>query len=333
MSHESVTTVRLQQMARAFTSSAALFAAIDLELFTAIAEGADTAESFAERAGISALNAERLMTMCAAHGLLSHRHGRYANAPDVARFLVKGDRYAGAWLTFLRPHWEKWGRLTENLRNTEPAALIGSLDGMTVERARAYHTATASVGFGAGRRFARTVDLGGRKRLLDLGGGSGAYSIEAVRAYPGLNAVVFDLPPVVEVTREFIDDAGVADRVTTHGGDFTRDPLPAPFDAAVMASNLPQYGTPVIAAVVRRVHDVLEAGGEFHLVGEMLDDDRAGPADAALWGLAETIHNSTGRAHTRSECVGYLESAGFVDVAIHEFIPGILTRVSGRKSQ
>ncbi|MDC0238367.1 hypothetical protein OAL49_07865, partial [Gammaproteobacteria bacterium] len=67
-------------------------------------------------------------------------------------------------------------------------------------------------------------------------------------------------------------------------------------------------------------------------VGEMLDDDRMGPADAAIWGLAEALANSTGHAHTRAECIGYFENAGFVKVQEHEFIPGVLARVSGIKS-
>jgi hypothetical protein len=69
----------------------------------------------------------------------------------------------------------------------------------------------------------------------------------------------------------------------------------------------------------------------MHLIGEMLDDDRAGPVDAAMWGLFETLSNSTGIAHTRSDCIGYFVEAGFDEVEAHEFIPGILVRVSGRK--
>ena len=82
---------------------------------------------------------------------------------------------------------------------------------MTVEKARDYHEATASVGFGAGRRFVRDVDLSDCSKMLDLGGGSGAYSIVAAEKYPQFTAVVFDLPAVVEVTREFIDRHGVGD--------------------------------------------------------------------------------------------------------------------------
>jgi hypothetical protein len=98
-----------------------------------------------------------------------------------------------------------------------------------------------------------------------------------------------------------------------------------------MASNLPQYGRELIAAVVARVHDALAPGGELHLVGEMLRPAKDGPIGPALWGLAEALEGSTGVAHSESEVAGYLERAGFVDVGTHEFVPGSLTRVTGRK--
>ena len=82
-----------------------------------------------------------------------------------------------------------------------------------------------------------------------------------------------------------------------------------------MASNLPQYSRAIIAEVIQQTFDALESGGEMHLIGEMLDDDRTGPADAALWGLYETLANSTGITHTRADCVGYFEAAGFRDIA------------------
>jgi hypothetical protein len=326
------TTVRLQKLSRAFIESAALHAAVEMKLFTAVAQGCDTPAAFARRAGITELNAERLMTMCSACGLLLWREGRYRNAPDVARFLVEGEPgYAAAWLRFAHRDWSRWGALEDRLRDTSPVRRLGDYASMTVEGARRYHEATSSIGFGAGRRFARQVDLSGRRRMMDLGGGSGAYSIVAVQEFSGLSAVVFDLPPVATVAREYIEKHGVGDRVSAQAGDFTRDPLPTGCDVAVMASNLPQYGREIIHDVVRRVHDALLPGGEMHLVGEMLDDDRSGPVDAAIWGLWEAIPNSTGTTHTRSDCTTCFRDAGFEDVAAHEFVPGILVRVSGRK--
>ena len=328
-----VDTVRLQGISRAFINSASLFAAIDLELFTAIAKGDNTVERFASRAGITEVNADRLMAMCAAAELIHWVGDHFENAQDVARFLVKGESsYAGAWLTFVRPAWKRWGELTEALQSKDAPTVIGRFDAaMTVDAARRYHEATASVGFGSGRRFSRHVDLSNRKKIMDLGGGSGAYSIIAVQRHPDLAAVVFDLPPVVEVTKEFIAKHGVADRVSTQAGDFTKDDFPAGCDVAIMASNLPQYNREIVQSVVAKAFDSLEPGGEMHLIGEMLDDDRAGPLDAAIWGLYEVFANSTGMAHTRAECASYFERAGFVDVAVNDFVPGILVRVSGLK--
>ncbi len=332
MATKKLDTVRLQNMARAFIGSASLFAAIDLKLFTAVAAGDNTVEKFAQRASIGPINAERLMTMCAASGLLEWRGDHYVNAPDAERFLVEGSAsYAGPWLTFTRPSWAQWGELTERLRNPAPPKVIGGYENMTVDYARRYHTATASVGFGAGRRFVKRVDLSRRHKLMDLGGGSGAYSIVAAQTCPNLRAVVFDLPPVVVVTQEFIDRNEVADRVTTQSGDFTKDPFPTGCDVAIMASNLPQYSRVIIQQVIHKAFAALQPGGEMHLIGEMLDDDRRGPADAALWGLYETMANSTGITHTCGDCIGYFEAAGFRKIAVDNFVPAILVRVSGVK--
>jgi ribosomal protein L11 methylase PrmA len=184
---------------------------------------------------------------------------------------------------------------------------------------------------GAARLFSRSVDLGGRKLLLDLGGGSGAYSITATKTYPGLKAIVFDLPPVAVVAREYIEANGAADRVSAVAGDFTRDDFPGGVDVVVMASNLPQYEPALIKLVVAKAFASLVPGGEMHLIGETLDDDRSGPLSAALWGLNEAVQGSTGMAHTESEVKGYLQEAGFTDVAAHPFVPGVLSRVTGQK--
>ena len=325
-------TTRLQRLSRAYMESAAFIAAVELKLFTAVAGGDDTETRLAGRLGLSAVNAERLVTACAALRLLERDGDRLRNAPDVDRYLVEGrPGYAGAWMLFTRPDWNEWGRLAEHLRRREPPAVLGKYVGFTVEDARRYHEATSSIGLGAGRRFVRQVDLTGRKKLLDLGGGSGAYCIAACREHPALAAVVLDLPPVAEVARDFIAAHGLADRITVVGGDFTRDPFPPGADVIVMASNLPQYSRDIIQQVIAKAFTALAGGGEMHLVGEMLDAARAGPVDPALWGLNEALAGSTGLAHSVTECRGYFERAGFTGITAHEFVPGVLTRVSGRK--
>ncbi len=322
---------RLQHLSRAYWQSGALFAAIELDIFTAISQGADTVAAVARARQLSERQAGRLITVLTAMELLEKEGERYRNAADVERFLVSTqERFAGPWMLFTKPHWNEWGRLSEHLKSRDEAQL-GLYENFTVEDARKYHEATYSIGTGSARHFARTVDLKGRKHLLDLGGGSGAYSIMATKAFPGLKATVFDLPPVAVVAREFIAKNGAADRVNAVGGDFTRDEFPQGVDVVLMASNLPQYSAELIQLVVSKAFVALAPGGEMHLVGEALNDERTGPLDPAIWALNEAIWNSTGEAHSEADCREFFRKAGFVDVKSEPFIPGVLSRIFGRK--
>ena len=327
-----VTTVRLQNIAQSYGQSAALMAAVEVGIFTAISKGAGTYEEVASALDIHPTNAERLMVMLCAAGLLEKAQDRHRNAPDVERFLVEGSPgYMGPWITFTKPQWNEWGRLSEHIRTRE-LKVMGAIETFTVADARRYHNATYSIGIGAGRRFVRQVDLAGRRRIMDIGGGSGAYCIAAAKEHAGIRAVVLDLPVVCEVTRGFIAENGVADRVEAQACDFTRDPFPTDCDVAIMASNLPMYSREMIADVIRKAYDALLPGGEMHLIGETTNDERTGPMGPAYWGLREAVSDSLGLGHSESDVIGYFRSAGFADVAVHEFIPGSLSRITGTRS-
>lgn len=327
-----INTVRLQNIAQAYAQSATLMAGVELGLFTAIERGAGTFDEVAAALNLHPTSAERLMVMCAATGLLETVDSRYRNVPDVARYLVEdSSRYAGPWMLFTKHRWNEWGRLVEHLRS-QSLSVLGDIAEYSVEQARDYHEATFSIGLGAGRLFNRQVDLTGRKKILDLGGGSGCYSIIAAQAYPQLEAIIFELPSVVVVANEFIAQHGLADRVKAVVGDFTRDAFPTDVDVVIMASNLPMYGRDIMAAIIARAHACLLPGGEMHLIGETLNEEKSGPIGPAFWGMGQAVEETTGLAHSISECLGYFESAGFVEVMANDFIPGTLQRIVGKKA-
>lgn len=327
-----VTTVRLQNIAQSYGQSAALMSAVELGVFTAISEGAGTFEQVADRLNLHPTNVERLVVLLCAAGLVERQNDRLVNAADTERFLVEGKSgYMGPWITFTKPQWNEWGRLTDHLRNNDLKDM-GSIGDITVEDARRYHKSTYSIGMGAGRRFVRHVDLGGRSKIMDIGGGSGAYCISAAKEHPEIRGVVLDLPVVCEVTREFLADNDVADRITAEPCDFTSDPFPTDCDVAIMASNLPMYGRDVIAAVIAKAHAALLPGGEMHLIGEVTNNERTGPWGPAYWGLGQAISDSKGLAHSEADVIGYFEAAGFTQVEIVDFIPGSLSRIVGHKA-
>ena len=327
------TTRRLQRMVRAYREAGALMAGVELDLFTHIANGADDEAALTKAMGLQPLHGERIIVAMLGLGLIERRGDRLVLTPDVERFLVKGKpTYAGEWMLFTKPDWDEWGRLAEVLKEQAPPVLENkTVANITIDEARRYHRGTYSIGRGAGRLFLAHVDLSRKRLMMDIGGGSGAYCIEACKRHPDLKAVVLEMPAVVPVTQEFIDENGMTDRVEARVCDFNHDPFPEGADVAVMASNLPMYGREAIAAVVAKAHAAMAPGGEFHLIGEALDADRSGPADPALWGLAQAINNTTGIAHSVAEVEGYLKAAGFKGVKTEPFVEGILQRTTGRK--
>lgn len=327
-----VNTVRLQNLSYGHKQSAVLRAAIQLDLFTAVSQGATGLSDIASALGLSALNTERLVVACTALNLLEKDAEGYRNLPDVERFLVKGKpTYVGPWLIFNGWDFERWKDLADILQSENPPNVLGLYGSLTEDMARIYHEATYSVGLGAGMLFARDVDLSSRSLILDLGGGSGAYCIAAIQRYPHLRAIVLDFEPVCRIAREFIAKWGLQEQIATHPGDFTSDPFPSGADVMIMASNLPQYNEEVLLRVLRKGYEALTPGGEYHVVGETLDNDKCGPLGPALWGVHEALFGSEGRSHSEEEVMGYLKAAGFADVQAHTFIPGSLTRITARK--
>ncbi len=331
---QKVDTVRLQNFAYGHKTAGVLLAAVELDLFSKIAEGACTIEEIAGSLDMSVLNSHRLVAACAGMGLLTKDGPTYSNAEDVDKFLVKGKRnYAGPWLLSQKRDFDRWKDLADLLRSKRPPSILGGYENYTYEKAKALHEATYSVGLGAGMRFARDVDMSNRSLILDIGGGSGAYCISALQRYPHLRAVVFDLEPTCRVADEFIAEWALSDKITTHPGDFTKDPFPSDADIMIQASNLPQYSAERLTELFTKGFEAMKPGGEYHLVGEALDEKKGGPLGPSLWGIAEVFAGSEGRSHSEKEVQDYLETAGFTDVTINPFIPGSLSRITGFKPE
>ncbi len=329
---QKVNTIRLQNLSYAHKQASTLMAAVELDLFTHISNGADGIPKLSEKMEISLLNTERLVVACNALELIKKDNDIYRNAPDVERFLVKGKpTYIGPWLLFSRMDFEKWKDLAKYLKSEKKPNILGLYETLDNGMAKIYHEATYSVGLGAGMLFSRDVDMSNRSKILDLGGGSGAYCIAALQKYPHLKAVILDFEPVCKMAEEFIAQWNLQNSISTLPGDFTSDPLPDGADVMIMASNLPQYNSDVLLKVFKNAYEVLLPGGEFHLVGETLDNEKQGPLGPALWGLHEALFESEGRSHSESEVIDYLEKSGFTDVAVHTFIPGSLSRITGHK--
>ena len=173
--------------------------------------------------------------------------------------------------------------------------------------------------------------MAGRRSLLDVAGGSGAFSITLCQRYPELCATILDFPNVVEVARGFIAEAGLDDRITTVGGNAIESDWPGGRDVVLMSYLLSAVGEGDFDALFDKALQALKPGGLFVVHDFMLDDDRAGPALAAYWFLINAAHHTRSISFTSQTLTDRLAAAGFETLSVEVLIPEITKLVVCRK--
>lgn len=300
----------LNEMARAFMPSRALLTALELDVFTAIADGASS-EQVARKIGAERRATEMLLNALVSLKLLEKRERTFFNTAASTRFFAEGSRdTARGGLLHTANLWHRWSTLTEAVRagtSVVPRvrdqqwvmSFIAAMDRNAKERAGAVVKAIAS------------PDI---KRMLDLGGGSGAYSIALVRAVPGLKAEIMDTSEVVPLTQEYIRRARLANRISARVGDMLSDPLGEGYDLVLVLAICHMFSPDEIRVLFQRVFHALAPKGQIVIQDFILEPDKTAPRAAALFALNMLVGTRAGSAYSEPEYANWLLEAGFTAV-------------------
>lgn len=310
-----MTPSRIMEMASAFYESATLFAASDAGVFGKLAELGDAdADGLAAACGMDRRAARLLLDACAAIGLLTKSGDRYRNAPESAAFLVPGaPGDLSRALRYNRDVYAAWGKLPELLRTGRPVERPETHLGENPERTRAFVMAMHGRALGIGRSVVPLLDLRGRRRLLDVGGGPGTYSTLIARAHPDVACTVLDLPGVVAVADDLIAGSGMAGRVRTLPGDYRRTPFPPDNDAILFFGVLHQESPDSIRDLFRRAREALAPGGVLYVLDLMTDATHAQPRFSALFALNMALTTENGWVFSDAELREWLSEAGLTE--------------------
>jgi 2-hydroxy-4-(methylsulfanyl)butanoate S-methyltransferase len=246
-----------------FMASKALFAALDFDLFTHIERGANSVIGLAAATGVRENLLLTLLTALKSLGLIVEREGRFANAPATAKFLVSGA--PGDFRDYVRLvngafGFESFRHLAPALRGERIFPDKGFYEGMIYTAGLggdAFSSAQHSGSLGPARLMAKRVLLGDRQRLLDVGGGSGAYTLAFCAANPQLNATILDFPQTVATAEKYLREAGLTDRVAHLAGNAVTTDWPAGHDVVLMSYVWSAVGGPDISVLAKRAFDAL----------------------------------------------------------------------------
>lgn len=331
---------RLNEMAFSFKKSQAMVAALECGLFTALSKGASTPQEIGVHCGVDPETANRLLIICKAMDLVRELNGRNVNLDDVERFLVQEKpTYFGDYLRFTVPtEYDEWQGFAANLSEASsakpPSKLYeGDLD--DPDRARAFTTAGYNSSIALAHRLAKRFDFSRFSHWLDFAGGSGCYAIAACERHAGPRVTVKDHPNVIPVTREFIAEHGLEQRITALPGDFLKvEDYPGDCDLISYITPLHWYLRDDVLKALRLAFDALPPGGGILIVGYMLNDDHSGPVDPAFYHL-QAIRDGhyTGHVPSGPEYLSYLREAGFVDAKYDWLLANRLGQIEAHKPE
>jgi len=321
-----------------FVQSQALLALVELRLLHVLAEGPLTVPILARRCDLPDSSMAMLLQAAAAMRLLRRRRdGSFALAMRGAAFLAVPGLEA-----MVRHHPVLYRDLADPVAflrgETEPELArfwpyVFGVGGATDPAVTQLYSGLMadSQGLVAADTLA-LVDLAGTRRLMDVGGGTGAFLAAVARAHPQVALDLFDLPSVLDGAESRLVRLGVPGRVRLHPGSFRDDPLPVGADAISLVRVLYDHRDETVAALLCAAHAALPPGGRLIVSEPMSGGPQPDPATDVYFAFYTTAMG-TGRTRSGIEIAALLAQAGFADIRVlRGFRPFVTSVVTGRRA-
>lgn len=304
---------RLLEISGSYWQTCALHAAVKLKLFTTIGEQFKSAAQIAASIQADERAATMLLNALVAMDLLCKKESAYGNTDESRLFLDEASpRYQGHIILHHHQLMPSWNLLDEAVLSGRPVRKRLSFD--QHETRRHFLMGMFNLAMGLAPRVAASIDLTGRRRLLDLGGGPGTYAIHFCQCYQNLEAVVFDLPTTRPFAEETIANFGMTERIRFEAGDFHETPLPGMFDA-VWLSHILHAESPVnCRSIIQKAVAALEEGGMMIVHDFYLNESMDGPLFPTLFALNMLLGTDGGQAYSQEQVEAMLAEAGLQSI-------------------
>jgi (2Fe-2S) ferredoxin/SAM-dependent methyltransferase len=303
---------RLNDMIRAYMPSRCILTALELDIFTAVGDGA-SAEQIGKRIQANVRAAGILLNALVSFGLLAKTGDEYKNTPETARFFVQGAKHNHRnGLLHTANIWQRWSTLTEAVRHGTRIPVSGDRN---PEWTNNFIAGMQRNSKDRAPLVVKALGTAGVRRILDLGGGSGAYSIAFAKASPDVQCEILDLPEVVPLTSEYVSKAGFSAQVSRRAGDMLRDDFGSGYDIILLNAICHMFSEEQNLDVFRRARQALAPNGRLVVQDFILNPDKTGPLHAALFSVNMLVGTDAGASYSEQEYTSWMKAAGLTEVS------------------
>jgi 2-polyprenyl-3-methyl-5-hydroxy-6-metoxy-1,4-benzoquinol methylase len=311
--NEGLTPKKIEETANLFKQSRVLLTAVELGIFTVLHRKRLSSEEIAKEIGASVKGTDRLLNVLTGMGYLIKRNDKFINHPDITDYLVKGSlNYLGN-LDHTATLWDRWSSLTE-------AVITGTAVDKRVINERgnewleSFIAAMHHRGSIQAKVVSKIINLSNVKRMLDVGGGSGAFSMGFVNQNKAIKAVLFDLPNVIPLSKKYVENEGLTDKFSFIAGDYLIDDLGKDYDLIFLSAIIHINSYEENANLIKKCFNALNIGGQIVIMDFIMDEDRINPISGAMFALNMLVSTSNGDTYTKNEVTNWLNDAGFKNI-------------------
>jgi O-methyltransferase domain/Dimerisation domain len=318
----------IMQIGLGFWASKVLLSAVEMGLFTELAQHPEPLDAVQSRLGLHPRSARDFLDALVALGLLERNDGVYSNTPATALFLdKKKPSYIGGILEMANQRlYGHWAHLTEGLRTGQPQNEVRGGGQPIFEtlyadpaRLKGFLKAMTGISHGSALAIAAKFPFSNYKTVCDVGTAQGDTAAQIALAYPHLKVLGFDLPEVGPIFEEYAGQLGLNGRLTFTPGSFFKSPLPKA-DVIVMGHILHDWDLATKKTLIAKAYDALPSGGAFIVYEAIIDDDRSKNAVGLMMSLNMLIETYGGFDYTGADCQGWMREAGFKESRVEHLV-------------
>jgi len=309
----------IDRCARNVFAPMAVRAALQLGIFTRLADGPTPAAALAADLGVGQRHLEALLYQLVMSEFLFLDGDRFANTEMADHFLVSGrPAYIGSIHELWAQQWTNLLQAADGIRTGRPQAKV-DFDAMSPEELGGFIRGLHGTTMSAGRALAQRFDFSGVRHLADVGGGSGGLSLALCQEHRSLSATVFELPSIAAIARDVISEAGMDGRISVETADILAEPLEGTYDAIAAKALFQVMSADNARKAMRNIGAALADGGTLLIIGFVLDDTRLSPDICVGMNLLFVNMFDDGQAYTETQYREWLADAGFSDVVRQPF--------------
>jgi ubiquinone/menaquinone biosynthesis C-methylase UbiE len=317
------------KIAGAFKESRILLTAVELNIFTILDTHMLTINEIIIITGSDKKATERLLAALVGMGLIRKLKEKYYNTDASKTYLNKNSQKYLGRINHSNNLWDSWSTLTEAVKKGT-SVIKDDINNRSQEWRNNFIQAMHNRGVHQAELLSYIIDFTDVNLMLDVGGGSGAFSFAFLNKNENMKAMIFDLPNILPITKKYIEKAKLSERIKTVAGDYHIDEFPQNLDLIFLSAVIHINSYEENAALISKCYSSLNPGGQIIILDYVMSDDRLAPYIGALFAVNMLVGTAKGDTYTKTEITEWFNKTGIHEVEFKSTSFGS-TLIIGRK--